>query len=90
MLDIFEIVAIILCRVNHEYLKTSPVSEKSLDYRDEGERLTWRFNTFINKIPYHVIMQEGVAGSLDIVISETNDEGTLAKTIFTGTINTKK
>ena len=88
MLDIFEVVAIIMCRVNHEYLKTSPVSEKSLDYRDEGERLTWRFNTSINKTPYHVIMQEGV-GSLDIVISETNDEGTMAKTIFTGTINNK-
>ena len=88
MLDIFEVVAIIMCRVNHEYLKTSPVSETSLDYRDEGERLTWRFNTSINKTFYHVIMQEGV-GSLDIVISETNDEGTMAKTIFTGTINNK-
>ena len=89
MLDIFETIAIILCRVNHEYLTTSPVNEKSLDYRDEGERLTWRFNTSINKTPYHVIMQEGVNGSLDIVISETNDEGTMAKTIFTGTINNK-
>ena len=89
MLDIFEVVAIILCRVNQEYLKTSPVSEKSLDYRDEGERLTWRFNTSINKTPYHVIMQEGINGSLDTIISETNDEGTMAKTIFTGTINNK-
>ena len=89
MLDIFEVVAIIMCRVNHEYLKTSPVSEMSLDYRDDGERLTWRFNTSINKTLYHVIMQEGINGSLDIVISETNDEGTMAKTIFTGTINNK-
>lgn len=89
MLDIFETIAIIMCRINHEYLKTSPVNEKSLDYRD-GERLTWRFNTSINKTPYHVIMQEGVNSSLDIVISETNDEGTLAVTIFRGTINNKK
>lgn len=89
MLDIFEVVAIIMCRVNHEYLTTSPVNETSLDYRDDGERLTWRFDTSINKTPYHVIMQEGVNSSLDIVISETNDEGTMAKTIFTGTINNK-
>ena len=89
MLDIFETIAIILCRVNREYLKTSSVSEKSLDYRDDGERLTWRFNTSINKTPYHVIMQEGINGSLDTIISETNDEGTMAKTIFTGTINNK-
>ena len=89
MLDIFETIAIIMCRINHEYLTTSPVSEKSLDYRDDGERLTWRFNTSINKTPYHVIMQEGVNSSLDIIISETNNEGTMAKTIFTGTINNK-